>query len=247
MKHSLNILLFLIIQISLYSQTYELTYEIIEVKKYEFPENFDERHKRIMNSYLKDINDYAKNFKLNILAKNNQYFYKIDDRLPIESMSQEYKQVTTLSKIGLSQNLFFDSSSVYYYNNTDKFITKSDLDLLEWNITGNKKRIKNYNCYEICPEIITDYNLGYNSVGLKAWFTNDINIKGGPTPYANVPGLIVSLENQFVKYELTNIKETQKEFPKISDFTSGYKVYSFENAEKYHRKVGKMIESNYKN
>ncbi|WP_454245065.1 hypothetical protein [Psychroflexus sp. MBR-150] len=93
----------------------------------------------------------------------------------------------------------------------------------------------------------TDYNLGYNSVGLKAWFTNDINIKGGPTPYGNVPGLIVSLENQFVKFELTNIKETQKEFPKITDFISEYKVYSFEDAEKYHRKVGKMIESNYKN
>ncbi|MGO3689958.1 GLPGLI family protein [Psychroflexus sp. S27] len=73
---------------------------------------------------------------------------------------------------------------------------------LNWEITGEQKKINNYLCQK--ATVIIE-----NSIGVKtkvtAWFTKDIPLNYGPREYSGLPGLIVELNLRDNIYYLRDI------------------------------------------
>ena len=67
-----------------------------------------------------------------------------------------------------------------------KFLVESEISSMQWKLTGNQKVILNYPCQEA---ILQD-----TARKVVAWFTPAIPLSSGPNGYANLPGMILSLD-----------------------------------------------------
>jgi GLPGLI family protein len=64
------------------------------------------------------------------------------------------------------------------------FLIETPTDTARWKLTGNSKKILDYNCLEAELQ-------GSHAV---AWFAPDLNVSCGPEGYCGLPGLILALE-----------------------------------------------------
>jgi GLPGLI family protein len=89
-----------------------------------------------------------------------------------------------------------------------KFLINSDIQAMNWKLTGNQKMILNYPCQEA---ILQD-----TSRKVVAWFTPAIANSSGPNGYANLPGMILLIEIANGKRVLNAVSVETKDFdPKI--------------------------------
>lgn len=229
-----------------FSQTFKIEYEISNYKDIEIKENLNQTQINILKRWQKEIKEVGQKIDITVFSDRNTYYYIIPDFLDTDkTLSNSYKRTLNLGKLGLNENIYFTKDSVFYHFNTDKFITKSDHSLVKWEIHKEKKIINGYECFKATPVTKPDVDLGFQTV-LSVWFCPDLNIKGGPTIFGDLPGLIVSLEGKYVTYEVVKITETNSKLMSIEEFKGDKSIFSFEDAEKYHKKAGKMIESNFK-
>jgi GLPGLI family protein len=84
------------------------------------------------------------------------------------------------------------------------FLIESDLNKMEWKLTGNQKMILNYPCQEA---VLKD--TGRKVV---AWFTSSIPVSTGPNGYANLPGLILAADIDSGRVAITATTIELKDF-----------------------------------
>lgn len=84
------------------------------------------------------------------------------------------------------------------------FLVESDLNSMQWKLTGNQKMILNYPCQEA---VLQD-----TSKKVVAWFTPAIPVSTGPNGYANLPGIILSVDVDNGKRTIVATKSDLKEF-----------------------------------
>lgn len=99
-----------------------------------------------------------------------------------------YKNYLT-KKISVSHRLF-GVKSVYFY--TEDYPVKID-----WKLTGDKKKIHNYNCQKAVGT--------FRGRTYEAWFTPEIPIKEGPYKFGGLPGLILEISDTQKHYVYTSI------------------------------------------
>jgi GLPGLI family protein len=87
---------------------------------------------------------------------------------------------------------------------TRKFLIESDLNKMEWKLTGKQKTIMNYPCQEA---VLKD-----TSKKVIVWFTSAIPVSTGPGGYSNLPGLILAVDIDNGKLVITAINIDKKEF-----------------------------------
>ncbi|MBA3704379.1 MAG: GLPGLI family protein [Bacteroidetes bacterium] len=99
-----------------------------------------------------------------------------------------------------------------------KFLIETNLDKMEWKLTGNQKMILNYPCQEALLKDTTKK--------VSAWFTPEIAVSTGPAGYSNLPGLIMELDQDNGKRVITAKGIDATEFDKklLSKPTEGKKV-----------------------
>lgn len=66
------------------------------------------------------------------------------------------------------------------------FLIKDDVKSQKWKLTGEKKKILDYNCQKA---ILVD-----STKNVVAWFTTDIPVPAGPETYNGLPGMILELD-----------------------------------------------------
>ncbi len=93
------------------------------------------------------------------------------------------------------------------------FLVESDLNKMEWKLSGKQKIILGYPCQEATRQDSTKK--------ITAWFTPVISISTGPSEFGNLPGLIleVNINNGDINIiaksiELKKLNEKQLEKPK---------------------------------
>ncbi len=118
-------------------------------------------------------------------------------------------------------------------------------DIIHWELTGNTKKIKDYNCQEALLDL---HGRSYT-----VWFTPDISINKGPLKLHGLPGLIVEVneKNGFCEMKLLDIKrsEDEKFFYDIKNYFSVRSVLEYAEYEKNikKRRIGAKIKiANYK-
>lgn len=227
------------------NKNYKLTYEITKYKNPVFEQKLNRKQEIFLNNELKSLKQYTKGFKLNIYSNTNNYIFKIDDGLSVGDKNP-YKRTVNLNFLGLSENVLYSKNIVYYHFKTDKFITKiKPNEVTKWKISDVIKIINGYKCYKAKLINTSKYNFGFKTQNVTAWFAPQYNIKGGPTLFATLPGLIIVLENNFARFELIKFEEVNKNIMTVKEFVKNKKVYTIQESDKYYKKIGDMIENRF--
>ncbi|EAZ80511.1 GLPGLI family protein [Algoriphagus machipongonensis] len=86
-----------------------------------------------------------------------------------------------------------------------EFLVNDKLKLYDWELTGETKKIGNYECQKATYSKIVDskrFSTGMeemevvkDTIKVEAWFTSQIPVSHGPSEYWGLPGLILELQN----------------------------------------------------
>lgn len=116
------------------------------------------------------------------------------------SETESVKNVTSGNKVSfvykdLGKNELLLADNIFFR----KYLIKDTLHRFEWQITGEKKEILDYNC--------TKATTTFRGRHYEAWFTEDIPLPNGPWKFGGLPGLIMEVydSEKIYKYELSGI------------------------------------------
>lgn len=117
------------------------------------------------------------------------------------------------------KQLYTDYSNGISYYESDQIskIRSVKIDNIDWTITNDSKEILGYKCYRAIAEIINPEEENKLTVPTNAWFCPKLTNRGGPTAYATLPGIILELENEKMKFIATKVKINEN-----SNFTLPY-------------------------
>tara|TARA_R110001583_G_scaffold82774_1_gene219275 strand:+ start:4865 stop:5602 length:738 start_codon:yes stop_codon:yes gene_type:complete len=206
----INIFLIIIIfNVSLYSQdiqgvfTYKKDFSDFSLST----SKNDSLIKFKMNNLLKVLVENGSSVDFILKANKKESLFFVNDILTKDNdKSKKYA-------IGIG-----DTKGVFYVNLDSKeilnkkesygqlFLVKSSLNDKLWNITNESKKIGNYNCFKATSEKIVENSKGTFKHHIEAWFTTEIPLNFGPAGYGGLPGLIIELKFQNIRFYLTKIE-----------------------------------------
>lgn len=154
--------------------------------------------------------------KLSLAFEKRKFKLQIKDK---ESLFSSHETLTNkettddmLAKIALG------SDNEYYANSSENIIVKKVSALgtffviecdfeNNWNITKEKKKIDNYNCYKATKSIIKENFKGEKfEINVEAWYCPELSMSFGPLEYNGLPGLILELHLDNIIYYANSIK-----------------------------------------
>ncbi len=119
--------------------------------------------------------------------------------------------MTMVINTGSTDKLLYKNIAEQVYLQEDEmmgkeFLIKDALEPAEWELTGETKKIGNYNAQKATYSKIIDsqrFSTGMtemenvkDTISVTAWFTPEIPVSHGPSNYYGLPGLILELQNQ---------------------------------------------------
>jgi GLPGLI family protein len=225
--------LFFIINVS--AQNIIIKYDITLVKH-----KFEVKNNKIGNDVVsamyqqasKDISKYPIEF----ISSPYEYSVDFSKSLQVDyglQQTRTSKQVT-LSFSGLEEHIYnIDQKS---YTENEFHIVEFDLNSLsEWTLTDEIKTIIGFKCFKAIFNIKVDYLKDSMLIPIYAWYTPDLNFKGGPTIFGNLPGPILELKTKFATFKAISVQETKKS-PKKLSFKSK-RIMTFMESEKFFKKI----------
>lgn len=123
-----------------------------------------------------------------------------------------------------------------------EFLVTSNISNVKWELHNETKKIGNYQCYKATTIYVVINSKGTFNHPVKAWYTTEIPVGFGPIGYAGLPGLIVELTVQNIKYSVSKVVLNPKKQVEIKKPSKGKLVTEAEfNA------IGKEAMGNFKN
>lgn len=222
MKKIICILCFLFF----YNTYSQVEYGLIEYKKVRLKKIFKDDKKDKSANFEKfqklesSINKVQKEIVFDLIYKNGESFFEVR------------------KKMSVSENKFFKISlgsdgNSKYYNSVNKILRQVNTfgeDFLIskpnyiWTLKKETKKIGKYNCFKATMVEKMKTRKGIKNVLIEAWYTPDINIPFGPIGYSGLPGLIMELKRNKIKYYVNKINLNPKENTLIKEPTKGKKV-----------------------
>jgi GLPGLI family protein len=221
-----------------FSQNFEVQYNF-ELKEY-FKKSSGPN--LMYNQARKDVNNYPMEF----IVSDKGYSIDFSQSLQVERETQTFPLPKSLALgVIFSFDISIYSTQDTTYSTDDYETIKSfDLNKLHrWEITKETKNILGYKCYKAFFH--TDVPLLKRATMMTpiyAWFTPEISLRGGPTYFGNLPGLILELEAKSVHFIASSINKTDKKLKKID--LEGKEVISFIENEKRYMKIGEGLIGN---
>ena len=199
----------LIYSIPCQSQYYngEVTYKSIRLD-YTL-ENSSKKDLAILN-YLNDINKSAGNIEFNLLFNDTESLFKVIDKLDIDksenfTIALAMRGGETVYYTNLSNNELLVQSDAF----NELFLISSTLEKYNWLLTKESRMIKGYQCFKATTiKKIVNSKGEFNHV-VTAWYTPEIPKKFGPAGYGNLPGLILELTVNKLKFIAFKIELNQ--------------------------------------
>ena len=149
-----------------------------------------------------------------LLSNDTSFVLTVEEQmdLDIESMSSSVGR----SVLNLYSYVYAkDDTSSYGYDLGKEHIVQFSNSSVSWEITGEPKDILGFKCFKAIPNYKNFSEDRKRGLPTQIWFTPEINKKGGPLVYFDVPGLILEVESKLVKITATKISQTdaEVEFP----------------------------------
>jgi len=177
------------------------------------------------NDFTKKLANYANsalpniNFKVISNGSVQKFFYE-------EAMISDFNGKTWLNVAILiaidGKQIYSDYSNnkSYYESNQISKIRSVEIDNIDWTIVNESKIIMDYKCYKATAKIKDVNKEDKLSPPSIAWFCPDLNYNGGPTPYASLPGFILELESEKIKFTATKVEIKKNNSIKIPQYKS---------------------------
>lgn len=219
------------------SQNYKLKYKVTEFK--ELNESDYSSKKKYLN-FQQEFNlakRYLKTIEIDVIITKKGHYYQIEKKLENDFSPNPFLASLFIGYAGLKDNFYYHNNDSYYYAPDETFITKLGHSNYSWEILPKQISKQGYDCFKANFINVSDLKEDFSSNGLKIFFTQDLNINAGPTIFANVPGLIIELENKFLKInlvEITNYKDTVLTF---NDFKGDKDILNHDKAQDYYKKL----------
>lgn len=198
-----------------FTQTLKVEYQAT-IKDYE--SNKKNENKRAQNYFKKttsEIKGMLKQVPYILITDNENYFFYYEEPLTLGSVSQ--------TRINLMNSLVMNSSGIYvdlnkgksYYLPTNfSLVRQVDTNNIKWEITKTKEKILGFTCYRAIGQIINNNEDHKRVYAVEAWFTPELPYRGGPTAYANLPGLILYYKDEQSSFTVVDIDESDYEIKK---------------------------------
>jgi len=114
----------------------------------------------------------------------------------------------------------YTKSVSYYESNQISKIRSVNMDNIDWIITNDSKNILGYKCYLATAKIINPKEENKLTVPTIAWFCLKLTNRGGPTAYATLPGTILELESEKIKFTATKVEIKKRNRLKLPQYNS---------------------------
>lgn len=215
--------LFLLSLSNIYSQVHS---GLIEYKKIRLNTVFEENKKNKSANFdnfsklENKINEVQKDLIFDLYYKNGESFFEVRKTMSI-AKNRFFK--ISLGSDGRSKYYNSDSEILRYANTFgDSFlISKSKY---KWNLKSDSRTIGKYKCYKALMIEEMQTSKGLKKVFIEAWYAPEINIPFGPIGYSGLPGLILELKKDNIKYYTSNINLAPKNKFKIKKLVKGKRV-----------------------
>lgn len=222
MKKIIFILAFIFIN-NIFCQTDKgvIQYKKVRLKKV-FNQNKKQKSKNF-NTFAKienSINEIQKKLTFNLLYNRGESHFEVQKKMEV-SENKFFKM--SLGPDGISK--FYNSKneilkSIYIFG--EKFlISKSNY---KWTLKTDTKKINKYTCYKAVTIEKMKTRNGIKNILVEAWYAPEINIPFGPIGYSGLPGLILELKKDNIKYYVTSINLNQRKKILVKKPTNGKKV-----------------------
>lgn len=214
-----NLFLGLTILLSLncYGQVVKVIYEATAVKV----ENENTQTQHVMSEIAKQSNEALKNIDFFAISNNqwNHVFY--EKAMSDDSRIGDWSQVAVSIAID-SDQFFIDylNQKAYYESSLVNKIRSVELSNVEWSISSDSKEILGYTCYKAKAKIIDSQSEGKLVPPMEAWFAPKLSFRGGPTAYANLPGMILEVTSSKITFMAKKIEFIEKDILKIPQYKS---------------------------
>lgn len=94
----------------------------------------------------------------------------------------------------------------YYESDQISKIRSVKTTNIDWIISNDSKEILGYTCYRATAKIVDSDEENKLTVPTIAWFCPKLAKRGGPTAYATLPGTILELESEKIKFVATEVE-----------------------------------------
>lgn len=243
-KLSFFFLIFTITNLSI-AQNLKIKYDIEITDKIIDSLKQDKNNNNSMISIISQSQKDIKNYPMDFLVSESGYSINFNQSMQLDKEYQNTKvrKSLVISLIGLNTELY-NNYQTCYVSSKDNLVTTYDIgELGSWEITKETKKIMGYTCYKaVFRTTVSEVKRAALIMPKYAWFTNEIPLRGGPTIFGNLPGLILELETKLAHFIVTSIQKTDIYLKKID--LKNKRVMSFIESERYHIE---MIEDKIKN
>ncbi|WP_396597558.1 GLPGLI family protein [Dokdonia sp. R86516] len=177
----------------------------------------DSEYSNNMTLLTKRINNSLKNIDIQVKTNGVLNIVSYVEKLENDFNGGTLKNLT-LSMALNGKQIFTDYSrqTSYYESLSYNMLRSVSTSNIEWEILDDVKNILGYKCYKALGNIVSldeEYRLAVPTI---AWFCPELSLKGGPTAYATLPGLILELENKKMKFTAISIEENKNTLREVN-------------------------------
>ena len=177
------------------------------------------------NNIMGDIARHANNAlsKIDFIVMSDNLSYKLYYELDMSNdfNGEEWTDVATMIAIDGDRVIGDFSEGLSYYDSSlTKKIRSVEMSNITWKITAESKFILGFSCYKAIASINDPSEENTLTPPEIARFSPELSMRGGPTAYATLPGIILELESQKVKFTAVSIKHKKDSSLILPDYDS---------------------------
>ena len=169
--------------------------------------NTDSINKKKVQANILKFNEILKKnsnlFEYNLIFKNNESYYKRENNL--ESEASKFAIILTGGKNEYYQDLLKKTKIRKLNAYGEEFNIVSNLVEQEWILINEKKEIEGFICYKAKSFKVIKNSRGTFRKEVIAWYAPKLPYNFGPKGYGGLPGLILELTEDKLKYYVTKV------------------------------------------
>ena len=154
-------------------------------------------------SLIDNLDIALKQLEYNLRFNKEKSLYSI-----IKSVSAENNKLIKPAKIIAGQGNFYHEYGKEFLLQRhflgELFLIKYDYGHIEWNISNVREKRGDFECIKAIGKRKNTDN--ENNKGIVAWFSNDISYQIGPKDYYGLPGLIVEVQENGIRWFAASVK-----------------------------------------
>lgn len=179
-----------------------------------------------INSILDDLKESSNSLRYNLIINNNESLFSLEENLAIETDKKSLKFIVGAG--GASGDFYMNLKTKEAIRSVELsgeiLNIVSNLDSIKWQLTSESKLIGNYKCYKALTTKVVKNNVGTFNHPVEAWYAPEIPFGFGPVGFGGLPGLIIEIQYQNVRFYASIIELYTKKDTKIVKPTKGKEV-----------------------